>query len=415
MIAVKVLDHVGLDAMIGTARALGITSFDKDDRFGLSLTLGGGEVTLLELTAAYGGFANGGKRVTPRAILDVRTADPVDAGRYGGGRWTADEASRRSTVSGQPPAISPQIAYLITSILSDDGARIPAFGEDSLLRLSRPAAAKTGTTTDFRDNWTLGYTPDLVTGVWVGNADNSPMYKTSGISGAGPIWHDFMEAALAARPVHDFVRPEGLVDVDVCDTSGLLATADCPRKRTEIFIAGSEPLRPDDSYQTIALDGATGLLWADTCAGPRIRRVFRVLPPDAFAWGFEQGIEQPPATDCKSQITSGSTPEQANRKSQDPNSNQPLVIVSPANNATFALTSTLPPETQRIEIAARPGTTARLHDVTLLVDGQPVATMAAAPYRVLWPLSLGMHTAQAVGINGAGQKVESDVVRFAVQ
>src|SRR5205814_1432543 len=110
------------------------------------------------------------------------------------GRRLANGVDAPSNDDGR--AISPQVAYLITSILSDNSARIPAFGEDSVLRLSRPAAAKTGTTTDFRDNWTLGYTPDLVTGVWVGNANNAAMYKVSGISGAGPIWHDFMESAL---------------------------------------------------------------------------------------------------------------------------------------------------------------------------------------------------------------------------
>jgi 1A family penicillin-binding protein len=406
MIAVKVLDHVGLNAMIGTARALGISSFDSDERFGLSLTLGGGEVTLLELTTAYGGFANGGMRVTPRAILRVTTGD--------GSPKTEDSGF----LTGQPPfsvpdrpsAMSPQIAYLISSILSDDGARIPAFGEESVLKLSRPAAAKTGTTTDFRDNWTLGYTPDLVTGVWVGNADNTPMYKTSGVTGAGPIWHDFMEAALAARPIQNFARPDGLVDEQICDSSGLLATDACPRKRNETFIAGTEPIRQDDSYQVLAIDAATRLVWANGCAGPKVERTFRIMPVDAVAWGIEQGIEQPPLSDCKSR---GSV---SNPESQAQYGNAPsLVVVSPARNATFALTSSLPPDTQRVEIAARPGTSGRWREITLLVDGQPIGTFSAEPYRALWPLLAGSHTVQAMGVDGAGQQVQSDVVQFTVQ
>jgi 1A family penicillin-binding protein len=399
MIAVKVLDHVGLNAMIGTARALGITSFDSDERFGLSLTLGGGEVTLLELTTAYGGFANGGKRVTPRVTLDVRTTDSRQ-------QETEDDTSPNEVSNAQ--AVSPQIAYLISSILSDDGARIPAFGEESVLKLSRPAAAKTGTTTDFRDNWTIGYTPNLVTGVWVGSADNAPMYKTSGITGAGPIWHDFMEAALAGQPIQSFERPDGLVDAQICDTSGLLATDACPRKRSETFIAGTEPIRRDDSYQSLAIDLATGLLWADGCAGPRVERTFHMMPVDAVAWGIEQGIERPPTSDCKSQIS--------NTKSQVQSGiAQSLVIVSPARNATFALTSSLPPDTQRVEIAARAGTSGRWREITLLVDGQPVGTFSAEPYRALWPLRVGTHTVQAVGLDEAGQQVQSDVVQFTVQ
>ena len=181
MVAVQVLDHIGLDAMLTTARSLGISTFQSSERFGLALTLGGGEVKLLELTAAYAAFANSGRKVEPRAILSV------DNTPYG-------------EVSQQPQAVSPQVAFLVTDILSDDQARIPAFGESSILQLDRPAAAKTGTTTDFRDNWTVGYTPDLAVGVWVGNADNQPMNAISGITGAGPIWHNFMEAALKDRP-----------------------------------------------------------------------------------------------------------------------------------------------------------------------------------------------------------------------
>ena len=97
-------------------------------------------------------------------------------------------------------SLDPRVAYLITDILSDERARVPAFGQGNVLEIGRPAAAKTGTTTDWRDNWTLGYTPDLTVGVWVGNADNTPMKGVSGISGAGPIWHDFMRHGPARTP-----------------------------------------------------------------------------------------------------------------------------------------------------------------------------------------------------------------------
>ncbi len=385
LIAVKVLDHVGVKAMIETAKALGITTFNDPDRFGLALTLGGGEVKLLELTAAYAAFANNGQQVEPIAILSIADHQP-------------------SAISHQPSAISPQIAYLITNILSDDAARLPAFGEDSVLKLSRPAAAKTGTTTDFRDNWTVGYTPDLAVGVWVGNANNEPMYKISGITGAGPIWHDFMEAALRDRPARAFERPGGLVEVEVCETSGLLPTDYCPRRRMELFLAGTEPIRDDDSYQMLEIDSLTGLLWSDSCRGSRIQKVFRVLPPDAQEWGRKQGIPEPPRINCAGlQIADLAL------------QNAALIVTNPAPNSTFALSLQLPSELQQIEISARLGTATPLPDVTLYVDGTPIARFDRTPFRALWQLTVGEHEVKAIGMDGAGHRVESEVVRFWVE
>ena len=121
-----------------------------------------------------------------------------------------------------PEIMDERTAYLITDILSDNYARRSTFGENSPLRLSRPAAAKTGTTQDWRDNWTVGYTPDLVVGVWVGNADNEPMRYVSGVTGAAPIWHDLMEELHKGRPARDFQRPDGLMEKIVCADNGLL-------------------------------------------------------------------------------------------------------------------------------------------------------------------------------------------------
>ena len=146
------------------------------------------------MVLAYSAFANGGLKVDPVAVLQVSDAQ-------------GNVLYQQTPQPGQR-VLDPRVAYLITSILSDNKARAPAFGEYSMLRLNRPAAAKTGTTTDWRDNWTIGYTPDLVTGVWVGNADNKPMERVSGITGAGPIWHDFMQEALKGKPIQDFTRPD---------------------------------------------------------------------------------------------------------------------------------------------------------------------------------------------------------------
>ncbi len=425
LIAVKVLDHVGLDAMVATAKKLGITTFDDSDRFGLALTLGGGEVKLLELTAAYAAFANQGQRVEPRAILDVGLA---------GDDGPQAAAALPPTLGGLSPAISAQVAYLITSILSDDSARISAFGEDSVLRLSRPAAAKTGTTSDYKDNWTIGYTPDLAVGVWAGNADNEPMYKVTGITGAAPIWHDFMEEALRSRAWLDFERPEGLVDVEICDTSGLLPTEYCPRRWTEVFIAGTQPSRPDDTYRPVGLDAATGLRWVDEpahqpssgqsvaaaegCRGTRVERVFRFLPPEAQEWGRKEGIPEPPTINCRGELVTweqGDTGTNGLSACAAGSRSTCLVVTSPPPNSTFSLSQQIPTELQQIEVTARLNMPTTLGDTRLLIDGQAIGSFFRPPYRALWRLTAGDHTAQAIGVDAQGNSIQSEIIHFRVE
>jgi len=181
---VKLLDALSVETMLETARAMGIRSLNQSaDWYGLSLTLGGGEVTLLDLTVAFQTLASNGAYLPPNAIL--ATTDSQGRPLY-------------STEAVAPlQVIDPATAFLVTDMLSDNEARTPAFGAASPLLLSRPAAVKTGTTTDWRDNWTIGYTRYLVAGVWAGNSDGRPMRNTSGITGAAPLWHTFMERVLA--------------------------------------------------------------------------------------------------------------------------------------------------------------------------------------------------------------------------
>ncbi|HRW49709.1 MAG TPA: transglycosylase domain-containing protein, partial [Caldilinea sp.] len=171
--AVEVLERVGVETLRTLASQAGIQTFTG--RYGLALTLGGGDVRLLELTAAYGIFDDG-KTVTPRAILKI---EGLEIGEVEIGDWRFQSAATGAPNLQSPISnlqiISPQTAYLVTSILSDDVARSPSFGTNSVLSLPFPAAVKTGTTTDWRDNWTVGYSSERLVGVWVGNADNSPM------------------------------------------------------------------------------------------------------------------------------------------------------------------------------------------------------------------------------------------------
>ena len=372
--AVKVLQDVGVDKMAGLARRLGITTFTNVDHFGLALTLGGGEVRLLELTAAYAAFANGGRRVRPVAITRVEDAH----GRVLR-RWQPEPGEQ---------VLDPRVAYLITDILSDDWARMPAFGEGSVLNLSRPAAVKTGTTTDWRDNWTIGYTPDLVVGVWAGNADNSPMQQVSGVTGAGPIWHDFMEEVLRGKPIYKFKEPEGLVEVDICPLSGKRPNPFCPNRRKELFIAGTEPREVCTMHRAVKIEGADS------------PRVYAVLPPELADWGREQGWPEPPLrlkypVDIESQA-------------------EPLVVTSPDPNSVLRIDPTRPGGSQRIALAARVGADMRFDRVVLRVDGQPIAELTSPPYRTLWTLERGEHMVTAVGYSDDGAVVESGAVRITV-
>jgi 1A family penicillin-binding protein len=279
--AVKALEFVGVPALKEMARRLGITTLTRDD-YGLSLTLGGGEVTLLEMAGAYQAMANGGLRVPPVAILRVTD----NFGRVID-EYHPPEGTR---------VLRPDHAYLITHILADNQARTPAFGPNSVLKLSRPAAVKTGTTNDYRDNWTLGYTPDIVVGVWVGNADNSEMQGVSGVSGAGPIWHNVMERALEGVPVRDFIRPPTIVEMEICADSGTIPSQVCPRRATEIFAQDQPPLGPErDMHQMLRIDTRANCIAHEfTPPNVVIERYFQVYPPDGREWAIEHGIEQPP-------------------------------------------------------------------------------------------------------------------------
>src|SRR5579883_271420 len=246
--AVKVLKDAGIHETLQLAHSMGITSITDESQVGLSLALGTAEVTPLDLTSAYGTFANGGQCVPPNPILSIK-----------------DGTGRVIEQFQQPPpaqVLKPEYAYLITSILSDDASRCAPqaceFGRHSVLELpDRPAAAKTGTTEEFRANWTVGYTPDLVVGVWVGNSNHSPMKNVIGIDGAGPIWHDFMEFTLKGKPATPFPKPPNIVTLKIAPYSGLLAAPGEPGAYDEVFVKGTEP-KVRSNYSPLNHDQAVG-------------------------------------------------------------------------------------------------------------------------------------------------------------
>jgi penicillin-binding protein 1C len=380
--AVKALDHVGLNNMISLATRMGITTLNNADRYGLALTLGGGEVRLIDLTSAFGVFAAGGVRTPTMAILKITNArgDLI----Y---QWTQPSSER---------ILDERVAYLITDILSDNNARLATFGPNSVLQIGRPAAVKTGTTTDYRDNWTVGYTPELVTGVWVGNANNAPMINVSGVAGAGPIWHEFMRAVLLGKPESKFDLPNGLTRVEVCALSGLLPTEYCPHRRVEIFIAGTQPTARDNFYQPFKVDAATGAL-ADSNTPPNriVTQVFLVLPPEAQEWAREKGIPQLPVNSNQLSVMSN------------------LKITSPDDKTVYKISPRLPISNQQILFNAVSAKS--FEEVSFVLDGVVIAAVRESPHQTFWQLAEGKHTLKAVGVTREGEKVESEAVTFEVK
>lgn len=299
--AVWTLSQVGVKNVVDMAHRLGITTLNKD-YYGLSLTLGGGEVKLIDMAYAFSVFANNGAMVgepvppqeqrpgyrtlNPVAILQVRDSDGNILYQY--------EKPEVEQV------IPPQWAYMMNNVLSDPRPRPPAFGRyaEYLILPDRPVAAKTGTSNDFRDAWTIGYTPQIVTGVWVGNADNTPMNRVSGAIGAAPIFRGVMEVAHRNLAPAEFYRPPGIVELDVCWPSGLLPTPECEEAgqvRRDIFLEGYEPERYDNIWRAFEINKVNGKLATPYTPRDLVeRKVYMILPPEANDWLREAGIEQPP-------------------------------------------------------------------------------------------------------------------------
>lgn len=251
--AVQMLKLNGIDAMVATASAMGITSFKDPSRYGLSLTLGGGEVTMLQMATAYGVFANNGYRVDLHPIL--RVTDKT-------GKVLEEYTPPPSPIF-EKKVLPEGVAFIISNILSDNNARLLEFGPNSELKIDKQiVSVKTGTTNDYRDNWTIGYTatPSYLVTVWVGNNDHTPMSGiVSGVTGAAPIWHILMSHLLEGKHSAPPKMPSSIISKSVCSNSGLMPSSDtdqCPT-RTEYFIKGIEPKSTYAGKQKVFIDKGT--------------------------------------------------------------------------------------------------------------------------------------------------------------
>ncbi len=345
--AVRTLDALGIDSLLEMTHRFGLRTLSDVEVYGLSLTLGGGEVPLLDLTNAYAALGAGGRLAAPYAVARV-----VDAAGRVVYEHRATEPVR---------VLSAQHAYLLADILSDADARIAGFGEATPFDLPFRAAAKSGTSTGFRDTWTLGFTPEIAVGVWVGNADGSPMTDVSGVEGAGPIWHDVMAAAAMGRHMTWPDAPAGIVEETVCAPTGLRPGPACPTPVRELFVSGTEPT-------------ATEHYWSRTDDG----RVAVDPPTEARAWARDAGYA----------IAAGGTSA----------GGDPLRIVAPLSGTVFVLA----PELKEQELLLRAAAGPSVERVAFELDGRSLGEVPVADPWSLTTLLPGTHTLRAIATLAGG-------------
>lgn len=385
--AVKTLDLAGIPETIGTAHDLGITTINnKPGDYGLALALGTAEVKQVDFVGAYSVFATGGIKHDTITVLKVEDNQGKLLYQY-------DPAQDKGK-----QVLDPQIAYEIASITSDNQARSMIFGAHSALYFpDRTVAAKTGTTSDFKDGWTMGFTPSLVTGVWVGNNDNTPMKGSDGVVVAGPIFHQYMQQALAGTPNEEFPRPAEVVDVTVDKYSNKLPSELSSELTTDIFATWQVPKTKDDVHVSIRVCKANGLLAGD--AVPDILAEFRTFinlhseepkKPNfegpVRAWAQASGLNLLPPTDTCDATALAPT----------------VKITSPANNAdisgTFSITS---------NTAGASG----IKQVEYFIDNISIG-IAVSPFSINYntaSLSLGKHKLTAVATDNNGSTVKDEI------
>jgi len=263
--AVKQLALNGIDSFIATASAMGISTWTDSKNYGLSLTLGGGEVTMLDMAKAFGTFANSGVTVplisvikvedyTGKILEQVETEKIANAVSVMPENWTdfwQNQAQPKTDTQPADPHVTlpEEVTFIISDILADNGARSAAFGSTSQLVIpGHTVSVKTGTTNDLKDNWTIGYTNDFLAVTWVGNNDNSSMsYVASGVTGASPIWNNIMRKLLKNVKDKPLVKPQMITNFQVCNLTGLLAQQEnqC-ESHNEYFIENILPLGQSD-------------------------------------------------------------------------------------------------------------------------------------------------------------------------
>ena len=354
--AVKTLALVGVQNATDTAKDMGITSDISADKCGLSLVLGGCEIKLIDHVQGFSTFANEGVKHDQTPILSVTDSNGQVLEQY------QDNPGQQ--------VLDSQVAYQIISIMTDNDARTFIFGAKSPLILAdRVVAAKTGTTQEWRDGWTLGFTPSLAAGVWVGNNDHSKMRAgADGVVVAAPIWNQFMREALKNTPPEQFLEPAGIQHIMVDTISGKLPTEYTPSTKSEVFTSNALPQEFDDVHVAVKINKLNGKL-ANSSTPPEDveTRVYTVIHsempnnPDwenpVQSWALANGYSYPPVEQDDGSVGSGNTFS--------------VDFITPTNNQTI---TTLPVNVQVSVGGTIPSS------VDLYLNGNSVGTKNRSPY-----------------------------------
>ncbi|MEP7120602.1 MAG: penicillin-binding protein 1C [Byssovorax sp.] len=386
--AVIAADAVGPSRVLDRFHELGMRSLTEDgEHYGAAIALGDGEVRLLDLASAYATLARGG---VWRSIVAVKSA----VTKEGAPLALPPRESRR--------VLDEAASFVITDVLADRGARLSSFGEGNVLELPFPVAAKTGTSKGYRDNVTVGFTPDVTVAVWVGNFDGSPMEGVSGVSGAGPLFHRAMLAATRGRPLAEFTRPAGQIEeISVCSLSGERPGPGCDHLRQELFAVSGDhrtaPATTCSMHERVEIDKRNGLRATPSCPRSEIEeRTFERFDARVAAWARAVGRNLAP--ERRSPLCPGSTEPEA------PLTTGKLRVAYPPDAAVFSLD---PGAASRQAIRLRADVPPTIHAIRFVIDGIP--HRATAPFALDWPLAPGHHRIRVEADDQGGDEVEITV------
>ena len=389
--AVKMLGLVGLEDALDTAHEMGITTLNDPERYGLSLVLGGGEVKPLDMATAYATFANGGTHRPATSITKVENS-------------AGNVLFEHTEGTDEKDVLPREIAYEMTSILSGNSTRESSF--NALYFPTHQVAAKTGTTNEYRDAWTVGYSRGLATAVWVGNNDNSPMSNAPGATVAAPIFQNYMENALAGMEVREFEKPDTIKTVTVDKLSNKLPTDSSPETVTDIFAPWQIPNEKDDIHVKVKVNKINGKLATDLTPSELIEeKVFTIIHsemPDKPNW------EQPVIAWAEShEIVTGEPPTEEDDMYNEGNLPQ-VKITSPNNGETV---------TGNFKFTATASAEFGIRQVEFKVDNALVKNDITKPYEAsakASDFSPGEHTLKVNVIDNNGALVSAELT-FSVE
>lgn len=372
--AVYAAQRTGPDRVLATLHRLGFDSLQESAaEYGAAIALGDGEVTLAELAAAYATLANAGEY---RGLVYLTEARRKDGSAF----VLAEPPERR--------ALARDVARLIGSVLADDEERQASFGRGSALELPFPVAVKTGTSKGYRDNWAVGFSSELTVAVWVGNFDGHPMKQSSGVTGAGPLFHGVMLAAMRGRPALEVASTSGLIEREICSLSGELPGPACVHRTREVFAPGSAPEHECSMHELVGVLPDTGLRAGPGC-NAAVEKPFEIYGEPYVDWAKKATRPlAPTAFDPR-------CPGMIERRSGPPR------VVYPFDGARFTRDPALSIAQQELVLRAAGSDGSPLWFV---LDGRRF-DLRGGIHELRWPLAVGRHTLRAESAAGVGPTV----------